>query len=85
MTAVIVTEVVANQGKTCAFQALGETLGVGRQTQGGFWELRMTDGSAQLCADFDAMRTFIRDAAPGGHACFERRRIHARRHHHCAA
>jgi hypothetical protein len=78
MNAVIVTEVVANRGLTCAFQAGGERLAIGRQDGNGHWILKLPDGRQELCIDFDAMRMLIIGRIPGGHACFERRRIEAR-------
>ena len=79
--AILVTEVVANEGQTCAFKGLSGTMGVARRLSGGDWQLKLADGSQHRCEDFDAMRQMIRQLTPAG-ACFERRRICARHHPH---
>ena len=82
MSAILVTEVVANQGCTFSFQAEGRSLAVGRRCDDGRLELRLADRSVHQCEDFDGARELVRAIIPGGCACFERRRIVPRRRAH---
>ena len=87
MSAILITEVIANEGQACAFQAGERTLGIARRNSAGVWHLRLSDGSEHDCLEFDDLRHCIRQLVPGQGACFERRRIE-RRHrcrHACAA
>ncbi len=79
-TATLVTEVVANEGMTCAFRSDDGTLGVARRSDRGHWSLRLATGIEHDGLDFDTMRELVRELVPGGCACFERRRILPRRH-----
>lgn len=82
MNAMVITEVVANEGRTCAFKAPDQTLGVAREDNSGRWMLRLQTGTDLPCEDFDEMRLRILDSLAGRGACFERRRIQPRRHLH---
>ncbi len=80
-TAILVTEIVANEGTSCAFLGEEDTLAVARLSDDGQWSLRLSAGSEHRCRDFDEMRELVRTLVPGGNACFERRRIISRRLH----
>lgn len=79
MNALVITEVVANDGRTCAYTAPEQTLAVGRINEAGQWLLQLHSGMALQCEDFEEMRLRILDSLPSG-ACFERRRIKRRSH-----
>ena len=81
MSAIVITEVVANQGRSFSFQAEGRSLAVGCRRSDGLLELRLADHSVHQCEDFDCARDLVRACVPGGCACFERRRIISRRRH----
>ena len=80
MNAIMVTEVVANEGRSCAFKGQDSTLAVARLDKQGLWTLRLSDGQMHHCSDFDEMRMQVKNSMPGYAAFFERRRIRARHH-----
>lgn len=81
MTAILVTEIHADNDRVCAYLSAGRRLATARRGADRGWQLQM-DGQQYRCMDLDDVRWRVRAQMSGQAVAFERRTIRPRHHYH---